>query len=89
MDVGTALIANTQAAKLMQPGQCALHDPAKNTQVATMGRAAFGQDRSDVSASQRSPVGLRIVGPIALEDFGSTAWMTGLARNSRNRINER
>ena len=29
MGVGTALIANTQAAKLMQPGKCALHDPAK------------------------------------------------------------
>ena len=89
MDVGTALIANAQAAKLMHPGKCALHDPAKSTQVAAMGRATFAQERLDMSASQRLPMGLRIVSPIALEGLWSTAWMTRFPCNGWNRINER
>ena len=47
MDVGPLVIADAQAAKLIQPGKRALDDPAPPAQAAAVLGAAHGQQRHE------------------------------------------
>ncbi len=50
MDVGPLVIANAQAAKLVQPRERALHDPAPPAQATPVRGAAHGQPGRDMAA---------------------------------------
>ena len=79
MDVGPLVVSHTQAAKLIQPGERPLHDPAKLTEAAPMPRAARGQQRDNVARPQPSPDGLRVVRAVAQHAVGTTAGSSSLA----------
>jgi hypothetical protein len=51
-DVGPLFIPHTQAAKLIEPGKRALHDPPPPAQSPAMLAAAHGKPRHDMSRSQ-------------------------------------
>src|SRR5688572_22744646 len=50
--VGPLVVPHTQAAKLIQPVECALHGPAPPAQATPMLRAAHGKRQENVASSQ-------------------------------------
>jgi len=84
MDVWTALIANPQAAELMQPGQRPLHHPTVDAQSAAMGRAPLRQLGFDALRPQRLPMALGIIGPVAQDALGPAAGAAPLAFDRRD-----
>jgi len=54
VDVGPFIVSHAQAAKLIQPGERPLHDPAKLTEATPMRRAARSQQRENVARPQPS-----------------------------------
>lgn len=71
--VAVALVADTEAAELMEPAERALDDPALAAQAAAVGRAAFREVRHDALGAQARAVGRAIVGAVAVEaaDLGA------------------
>lgn len=64
MDVGAAVVAHQQPAKLMQPGEAALHDPALSTEAGTVSAAAPADQGRDATCLQASPVAVVIVAAV-------------------------
>jgi len=64
VDVGPLVIANAQAAKLVQPRERALHDPAPPAQATPVRGAAHGQPGRDMPRPQPAPNRRRIVAAI-------------------------
>ena len=61
MNTGPTFVAHIEAAKPMEPGQRAFHDPPRATEPTPMGRAALGELGVDPAAMQRVAMRLRIV----------------------------
>jgi len=59
------LIANSQAAELIQPSECPLHYPAPSPQSAAMLGVALRKKRHDMSAPQTLPDCLRVITTVA------------------------
>jgi hypothetical protein len=51
----TLVVSHTQAAKLIQPGERPLYDPAKLTEAAPVLGAADGQHGHDVTRPETGP----------------------------------
>ena len=51
-----SLVANSQPAELVQPGQGSLNNPAVYAQPTAMPGTPFGDHRRDVARPQRFPV---------------------------------
>lgn len=66
MYIGSPFITHTQASKLMQPGESAFDDPARQAKVAAMPGAALGELRMDVALPQDKTIALAIVSPVGL-----------------------
>ena len=64
MDVGPLVIADAQAAKLVQPRKRPLHDPAPPTQATPVLGAAHGQPGHDVTSPETAPNRRRVVAAI-------------------------
>jgi hypothetical protein len=64
MDVGPLVIPHPQAAKLIEPGKRALHDPPPPAQATAMRGAAHGQPRHDMPHPQSAPNGGGVVAAI-------------------------
>jgi hypothetical protein len=64
VDIGSPLVTDTEAAELVEPGECSFHYPTPFPQAATMLRVALCQERSDATDAQTSPDRLCIVGAI-------------------------
>jgi len=60
MDVGSLLVADAQSAKLVEPGEAPLDNPAPSTQPATMFGVALGEPRHDMANPQTLPNCLRV-----------------------------
>ena len=73
MDLGGSVVAGSQAPELVEPGEGALDDPAVFSQAAAVGHVPFGQERLDPKGAELPAMRLAVVGPIALELFGSPA----------------
>jgi hypothetical protein len=84
-----ALVAHTQAAELVQPGDRSLDHPARRAQAAAMLGVAARQQRFDASGDQDFAMRLRIVSPIALCNARFLQRTASLAGNGRNRIDQR
>ena len=89
MDIIPAFIANTQSAKLMQPGKCAFDHPPENAQPTAVARSALGQNRTDAKLTQRLAMGLAVIGTVALNTIRPPARTPYLARDRRNRLDQR
>src|SRR5438067_1611095 len=59
-----------RAAKLMQPGERSLHEPAQDAQPAAVSRVPGGQDRGDPRQAQQLPQRPRVVAPVPLQALG-------------------
>ena len=70
MDARSTFIPLIQAAKLMEPRQRALDDPAGPAEAASMLGAALRQLRLDVAAVEGVPVRLRIIAAVACTRSG-------------------
>ena len=89
MNVGAALPADTQSAKLMQPAQASLHHPTRLAESAAMLGIAMRQHRGDSPSAEFPPMGLGIVRAVALHAVRPTPRATGLAGNRRDVIHQR
>lgn len=89
MDVITPIEARAQSAILMQPCDGPFHHPAKLSETAAVFLAALGDERNDPALPQSIAVRLRMIGAIAEQRKGSGPGMTHLARDGRDRIDQR
>ena len=64
MDVGPLVIPHAQAAKLTEPGKCALHDPPPPAQGTPVRGATHGQQWHDVTSPETAPNSGRVVAAI-------------------------
>ena len=79
MDVGLLFLPHTQAAKLIEPREHALHDPPPPVQSTAMLAAEHGKPRNDMSRSQPAPKG----GRVDLSDDEIKAAVDYIAEQSR------
>ena len=89
MDVGTSLIAHTEAPELMQPREGPFDHPAKDAQAAPVGCAPLRQDRDDAEPSQGVAVGRRVVGAVTLDPCGPLSRAADLPADRGNRLDQR
>ena len=89
MNIITTFITNSQPTKLVQPGKCTLHHPAKYTKATAVFSSAPGQNRIYTQMTQCISMGLTIVGSITLNAIRSLARATHLTCDWRNRLNQR
>ena len=89
MNVGTALPADAQTAKLVQPAQASLHHPARRAQAAAVFGAAASQHRGDPPLAQLAPMRLGIVRAVALHAVRPLPGPTRLPGDGRNLIHQR
>lgn len=89
MDVGSAVEAYSQAAKLVQPADGALDNPSRSSESTAMLRVASGNDGPDASLPEHFPVSFRIVGPVALDCVGSASRTADFAGYRRNCVKKR
>lgn len=67
MDVGAPLIADTQAAVLMKPGQCSLDHPALAAEARAVGIAGPRDPHLDSASAQLAAGLARVVGAVAVD----------------------
>ena len=89
MDVGPLVIPHAQAAKLTEPGRCALHDPPPPAQATPMLGAAHGQQGHDVTRAQAVPNGRGVIATIADHADRPAPGSAAFALQRRNRIDQR
>jgi len=89
MDIGATFIADTQPAMLKQPCDGSLNHPAVHAQSAAVLRPTPCQKRHDVPVPQLATVRLGIIGPISLDTIRTPSGPSDLARDRRNRIDQR
>jgi hypothetical protein len=89
VNVGSLLVAHSQAAKLVQPGKCTLNDPPPMAQATLMRRAPHGEQRENMASSQALTDGLRAIRTVAEEAVRTAPRSPSLALERRNRIDER
>ena len=87
-NVGSLFIPHTQAAKLIEPGKRALHDPPPPAQSPAMLAAAHGKLRHDMSRSQRAPKRGRVVAAIPEHTVRPLPGSPACAAQRGNRIRE-
>ena len=73
MDIGTAFVADGQAAKPVEPGDRALHDPSAHAEPTAVRRPTPGEHRHDSTSPEAIAVRLGIVAPIPLQRIGATS----------------
>lgn len=88
MDIGAAFIAHAQAAKLMQPGERALHHPAVHAQATAVFGVAPRQEGFDAPLAQRLAMRLGIIGPIPLHGLGPASRMADFTPDGRNGLDQ-
>lgn len=89
MHLGTAFVADEQAAELVQPGEGTLDNPAEAAEAgAVLGRAAR-DDRFDASLSELSTVALVVVAAVTDELIGPATRPAGKAAHRRHSVEER
>ena len=66
MDIGAALIAHAETAKLVEPRQGALHHPAVTAQALTGVDALAGNAHPDVAARQRPAAARNVIGFVGM-----------------------
>ena len=88
MNFGQTLVADLQTSKLMQPSQSALHNPTGFAEAAAVRGQLSRNLAANTAFSKHLPMCSRVVGPIALNAVGSTAWAASFAAHWRNAFNQ-
>lgn len=83
MNVGAAFIAHTQTAKLMQPGNSAFHNPARDTEAAAMLGASPSNLGTDAAGGERLAVRLGVVPAVGQGQAPRIPFASSLAGQQR------
>lgn len=83
MDFGTPLVAGTEAFELVQPGECALNNPAHLAQSGTACDAASGDQRLDAALPQQAAVLVEVVAPVGVQASGPASGPSAQAPDRR------
>lgn len=75
-------------AKAMQPGIGTFHDPAVDPQATAMFRPSLWNLGIDLSTPQFLPVWFRIVGPVCIQFFGLSGFVSLLPRKVGDAIDQ-
>ena len=89
MNTRSALVADRQSAKAMQPCDGAFDHPAGAAQAAAMGAAALRELRRDAAPRELVPMRLRVVAPISLHESRFADGPAGAAAQRRQGIDQR
>jgi hypothetical protein len=73
MDVGTFLVSDAKATKLIQPGKASLHNPSPSTKATPVLRVAHREQRQDTPVAQTLPDCLRIIAAVAYHTIRTMA----------------
>ena len=88
MNAGPTFVPHIEAAKTMEPGQRAFHDPPRATEPTAMRRAALGELGLDPAALQRVAMRLRVVTPVSLNQARLAQGAPRTAAERRNGVDE-
>ena len=88
MDVGSFLIANSQAAKLIPPREGTFHDPPPSAQSAAMFSASLGEPGHDVAGTQTLPNRLCVITTVAYDAIRTMARTSMLSLQRWDCLNE-
>ena len=89
MHARSALIADGQSPKAMQPGEGAFDDPAGAAQRAAVRAPTLGELRGDAALRELVPMRLRIVATVALYESGFPHGPAGTPAQGRHRVHQR
>lgn len=89
MDDGEAFEADPEPAKVVQPGDGALDDPAGLAEATTVGLPTAGDFGMDSGGVQGLAVLVVVVAAITLNDYRLLQRASALAANGRNGLNQR
>jgi hypothetical protein len=70
VDLGTTLVADAQAAEVVQVGEAALHDPALATEAGAVRDAPAGDQWPDAAPAQETTVLLVVVAAVGQQAVG-------------------
>ncbi len=79
MDVGAFLVANAQAAELVEPSERALHRPAPSSQSVAVLSVSLHEPRHDTAGSQTLPDSLRVITTVAQQAIRTMARVPSLS----------
>jgi len=88
VDARSTFVPHVEAAKLMEPRQRALDDPARPAEATPMLSPALGQLRLDAAAVEDVAVGLRIIAAVALHEIGFSPGATWPPPHRRHRLDQ-
>jgi len=88
MNIRATLVRNTQTPVLVQSTQGPLHYPRIHPQPAATLASTPGQHRDDSQPAQDAPVTRRIISPVPVQPFGTSALWTRLATDGRDGGNQ-
>ena len=89
MNGGTQLEADPQPSVLMKPGVRALNDPAVDAEPAAVSFPTACDHRLDASEFQSDSMGLRVVGAVRVQAYGTKAGVADAALDRGDLVNER
>lgn len=89
MDVRASFVTDSEAPKLMEPREGALHDPSVFPKAAPMFGVSFGENGIDVFCPELLSMWFGIVAPVALDGVGLLARTTRLSPDRGDRLDER
>jgi hypothetical protein len=88
VDTRATFISHVEAAKLMEPGQRALDDPARPAEATAMLSPALRQLRLDAAAVEGVAVRLRIIAAVPLHEIRLPPGAPGPATHRRHRVHK-
>ena len=88
MNSGQSFVADSEAAKPVQPREGAFHDPSSLSQTTAMFGVTPRNLRLDASGFQRGSMRIRIVAAIGLDEIGFAPGSSRFACNRRNGLNQ-
>lgn len=89
MNVGAAFVASTKAPETVKPSEGALRHPPVDAQATAMLFVSTSQMRLYMTRAEFAPMGLTVVGPIAVDRTRPLARTSRLACHGGDRINQR
>lgn len=88
VDIQTAFVSHAEPAKLMEPADGALHNPAQGPQSAAVVGIAFGDECADAAFGQFGFVSFGVVSAIAKDEMGTPTGTALLSAHRRYCVDE-
>lgn len=88
MDLGAPLVADRQSTKLIQPGQCALDDPAMTSQPVTRFLALSGDPDADAAPTQKLTTARDIIRLVTIQFGGPLPSLTARSLDRWDRVDQ-